>query len=387
MSKIKLIKKLRTHAISSLREFIQDSRAVGITLLACTIISLLLANSSAAAYLGLIEKQIPAPGFLHLPHNLIEWINDGLMAGFFFVVGMEIKKQLLSGELSSPRQAALPIAGAIGGMLVPAAIYLLINRNTAYHHGWGIPMATDIAFSLGVASLLGNRVPLALKVFLMALAIIDDLGAIVVIAVFYGKDIAWLYLLYASALLLLLWLIARNKRFAGWMLLPFGLLLWYFLFQSGIHATIAGVLLAVAVPTGKLEAYVHRLHDPIHFGVLPLFALANTAIVLPAGWAEGLLSPLSIGVFAGLVIGKPLGISLFAWLMIRMGWSELPAGTSWWQLAGMSVLAGIGFTMSIFITVLAFDDTGWQDISKLAILLAGLVSVVTGLLVLGRAGK
>ncbi len=193
-----MIKKIGTQAISSLRKFIQDSRAVGITLLACTMLSLFLANSPwSAAYLGFIEKKMGVPGRLHLPHNLIEWINDGLMASFFFVVGMEIKKQLLAGELSSPRQAALPIAGAIGGMLVPAAIFLLINRNTAYHDGWGIPMATDIAFSLGVASLLGNRVPLALKVFLMALAIIDDLGAIIVIAVFYGKDIAWLYLVYA----------------------------------------------------------------------------------------------------------------------------------------------------------------------------------------------
>lgn len=351
-------------------------------------LSLFLANSPwSAAYLGFIEKKMGVPGRLHLPHNLIEWINDGLMASFFFVVGMEIKKQLLAGELSSPRQAALPIAGAIGGMLVPAAIFLLINRNTAYHNGWGIPMATDIAFSLGVASLLGNRVPLALKVFLMALAIIDDLGAIIVIAVFYGKDIAWLYLVYAILLLLLLWLVTRSRRFSGWLLFPFGLLLWYFLFNSGIHATIAGVLLAVVVPIGKLETYIHRLHDPVHFVVLPLFALANTAIALPTGWTEGLLSPLSIGVFTGLVIGKPLGISCFAWLMVRLRWSELPAGTSWRQLAGMSVLAGIGFTMSIFMTVLAFDNAGWQDISKLAILLAGLVSVVTGLLVLGRTGK
>jgi len=377
---------IRQKIVTGIREFIGDSRAVGITLLVCTITSMVLANSSLAGwYHELIETKLPVPAMLHLPHNVIEWINDGLMAAFFFLVGMEIKKQLLDGELSSVKNAVLPIAGALGGMLVPAMIFLLINRQQPYHNGWGIPMATDIAFSLGVASLLGKKVPLPLKIFLMALAIIDDLGAIIVIAIFYGGEISWLHLLYSAGLLTLTLVYTKWVRFSGWLLIPLAIGLWYFVFNSGIHATIAGVLLALVVPLDRLDNYIHRLHDSVSFIILPLFALANTAIHLPDNWLAGLTTPLSIGVFCGLVIGKPLGIGLLAWMVVRLGWAALPEGVSWWQLIGMAVLAGIGFTMSIFITLLAFTDIEWQDISKLAILLAGIVSVLLGLLILQRA--
>ncbi|GAO44753.1 Na+/H+ antiporter NhaA [Flavihumibacter petaseus] len=365
---------------------------MGIVLLACTVISLLLANSSIGmTYLHLIEQETPSGQSLglHLPHTLLHWINDGLMSIFFFMAGMEIKRELLVGELSSVRKASLPVAGAIGGMLVPAIIYLAINRNTPWEAGWGVPMATDIAFSLGVASLLSRRVPVSLKIFLMALAIIDDLGAILVIALFYGGTVHTLYLLLALALFALIYL---AHKFLWHTLRPAmtiigGILLWYCILQSGVHATIAGVLLAFTIPEDKLGNYVHALHDVVSFIILPLFALTNTAIVLPENLAETLFSPLAWGVAGGLVLGKPLGITLFAWMAVKLGWGQKPKDATWTQLAGIGALAGIGFTMSIFITMLAFDDTGLQNIAKLAILAAAVLSIVLGLLILGRAAR
>lgn len=387
MSPIPTLRRIiRKQIISPVQEFIKDSRAVGITLLACTALSLILTNTGwGSSYLALIEREIHLSDTLHLPHSLLHWINDGLMAVFFFLVGMEIKRELLIGELSSLKKASLPIAGAIGGMLVPAAIYLFFNAKTEFQAGWGIPMATDIAFSLGVASLLGNRVPVTLKIFLMALAIIDDLGAILVIALFYGNDFSWMNLLYAAIVYALLLGLLKWKKNSLLVIIVGGILLWYFIFNSGIHATIAGVLLAFVVPLEKLGDYIHGLHDPVNFIILPLFALANTAILLPDDIIAGFSSSLSWGVLIGLVVGKPIGITLLAWLTVKMGWGEKPAGTSWTQILGIGILAGIGFTMSIFITMLAFSTLETQNISKLAILAGAILSVTLGLITLGLA--
>lgn len=379
---------IKKQLISPIQEFIKDSRSVGIILLACTIISLIIANSSwKDNYVHLMERHVWVPAFLHLPHSILHWINDGLMAVFFFLVGMEIKRELMIGELSSLKKSSLPVAAALGGMLVPAGIFLIFNADTEYHPGWGIPMATDIAFSLGVASLLGKRVPVSLKIFLMALAIIDDLGAIVVIAVFYGGSISWGYLAAAAGLLGLLHLLNKLRGNTWGVTLLIGLLVWYCLFNSGIHATIAGVLVAFLVPLERLPKYVHALHDPVNFIILPLFALANTAIEIPGNFGEAMSSPLSWGILGGLVLGKPIGITLASWLTIKLGLGERPSGTNWMQLIGMGALAGIGFTMSIFITMLAFDHLETQNLAKLAILIAALVSVLLGLVLLGLAGK
>ncbi|KIC95067.1 pH-dependent sodium/proton antiporter [Flavihumibacter solisilvae] len=379
---------MRKQLISPIQEFIKDSRAVGVTLLVCTVVSLVLANSGfSEKYLSIIEREVhPVKGLL-LPHTILHWINDGLMALFFFLVGMEIKRELLLGELSSVKKASLPIAAALGGMIVPALIFLYFNGQSPYHSGWGIPMATDIAFSLGVASLLGSRVPVSLKIFLMALAIIDDLGAIAVIAVFYGGVINWMYLLAGAVLVLVLYLFTKFGWQRWGVTLVGGILLWYCILNSGIHATIAGVLIAFLVPLGKLSHYEHSLHDFVNFIILPLFALANTAIVIPDNISEALMTHLSWGIITGLVVGKPLGISLFSWLTIRSGLSEPPTGTSWVQLVGIGALAGIGFTMSIFITMLAFADPSAQNISKISILLGAILSIILGLVLLAIPRK
>jgi NhaA family Na+:H+ antiporter len=385
---IRLRRIIRKQLISPIQEFIKDSRAVGVTLLVCTVVSLVLANSGfSEKYLSIIEREVhPVTGLL-LPHTILHWINDGLMALFFFLVGMEIKRELLLGELSSVKKASLPIAAALGGMIVPALIFLYFNGQTPYHSGWGIPMATDIAFSLGVASLLGSRVPVSLKIFLMALAIIDDLGAIAVIAVFYGGAINWMYLLAGAILVLVLYLFTKFGWQRWGVTLVGGILLWYCILNSGIHATIAGVLVAFLVPLGKLSHYEHSLHDFVNFIILPLFALANTAIVIPDNIAEALMTHLSWGIITGLVVGKPLGITLFSWLTIRSGLSEPPTGTSWVQLVGIGALAGIGFTMSIFITMLAFTDPSAQNISKISILLGAILSIIMGLVLLAIPRK
>jgi Na+:H+ antiporter, NhaA family len=374
---------IRKKFISPIREFIKDSRAVGITLLVCTAFSLIMSNSRwQVKYLSFWDWSLHLPAPLHGPHTLIHWINDLLMAVFFFLVGMEIKRELIIGELSSTRKAIMPAAAAIGGMIVPAALFALANKGSVYAHGWGIPMATDIAFSLGVASLLGNRVPVSLKIFLMALAIIDDLGAILVIALFYGGQVSWWYLLTG----LWLWLVGLylNKRVSThWILqLILGLLIWYCIFNSGIHATIAGVLAAFMIPVKQLEDYEHSFHDPVNFICLPLFALANTAIVLPANLMDLFSHSLTWGILLGLLIGKPLGITLFTWLIQKWGLGEIPKGTHFGQIVGLGILGGIGFTMSIFITMLAFNDPHAQDIAKMAVLLASILAMILGGLVL-----
>jgi Na+:H+ antiporter, NhaA family len=339
--------------LSPIYQFLHDSRAVGIVLICCTIVSLVLTNSSAQeAYVNFWETPLHLSE--HLPHTLLHWINDGLMMPFFFLVGMEIKRELTTGELSTFRKSILPVLAAIGGMICPAIIYLLFNAGTPNAQGWGIPMATDIAFSLGILSLLGNRVPVNLKIFLTALAIIDDLGAILTIAIFYTASIQTTYLLAAAGIMLVLVILNLCKvKQLIFYIIP-GLLLWYCIYNSGIHATIAGVLLAGCIPMKRLPMLVNRLHDPVNFVIMPVFALSNTAIALPPDMLQAFNNGISYGVIAGLVIGKPLGITGISFLATRLKIAALPEDTSWSQLLGVSMIAGIGFTMSIFISTLAF---------------------------------
>lgn len=372
-------------AIRKIQEFIADSRAVGIVLMGCTILSLALANSPASgAWLGWWNLS-PGTGHhwtigpLHLPNSISDWLNDAGMSVFFLMAGMEIKRELTSGELSTFRQALLPAVAAIGGMLLPAILFTIFTRGTVYAHGWGIPMATDIAFSLGVASILGSRIPLSLKIFLTALAIIDDLGAIVTIALFYSQGISLYYLLAGlgiwGCLLTLNWF----KAPFGWVQWLLGLVLWYCIFNSGLHATVAGVLFALAVPTEKLQTWEHRLHVPVNFVIIPLFALAGTAIHAPAGGWALFRTPLALGILSGLLVGKTLGIAGAVYLFVRLGIAALPTGSNWKQVIGIGLLAGIGFTMSIFITLLAFDRPDVQDTAKIAVLAASLLAIIGGL--------
>ena len=361
---------------------IHDSRSLGIILTICAIISLLWANSAmAGAYTGFWLKEIHLPGQIHLPHSLLHWINDFLMAIFFFLVGLEIKRELLEGELREIRKALLPIFGAIGGMVVPAFLYNLFNKGTAYAQGWGIPMATDIAFSLGIASLLGKRVPASLKIFLTALAIIDDLGAIAMIAIFYGGKIQWLYMGLSVLSGVLLFVFGKH-RFPLALRVPLALALWYFVFNSGVHATVAGVIFAFTIPMEEMSRIEQKLHTPVNFLILPVFALANTAIILPPDVLSALNTKLNHGILAGLVIGKPLGIVLFCYLLVRLHWGKLPTNVNWMEVTGVGMLAGIGFTMSIFISMLAFTDPSVQDIAKIGVLLASLLSVLLGAITL-----
>lgn len=375
---------LKRFIISPVKEFIRDSRAVGIVLICCTILSMLLANSPfAGSYTGFwqTELKMPAEG-VHLPHTVLHLINDALMAIFFFLVGLEIKRELLVGELASIKKSLLPIIAAIGGMAVPAAIYLLWCGNTAFSKGWGIPMATDIAFSLGVLSLLGKRAPLSLRIFLTALAIIDDLGGILAIAIFYAGEINWAYLFFAAALLFFLGMLnlAKVKRYYIYLL--FGVFLWYFVFNSGVHATIAGVLLAFTIPLHKIEELEHALHDPVNFIILPLFALANTAIMLPANFNFIFSSPVTYGIICGLVLGKPIGIYLFSMASVHLKIASLPEGMHRKQLLGMGMIAGIGFTMSIFMATLAFEVPEVQLIAKVAIIAASFIAGLAGFIFL-----
>jgi NhaA family Na+:H+ antiporter len=370
-----------------LEEFIHDSRSIGIMLLSCTFLSLLLANIPFASepYRHFWETGFDGTanhhaniGFLSLPNSSLLLINDLLMAIFFFLAGMEIKREMVCGELSSFKKSLLPIVAAVGGMAVPAVLFALFNNGTVYSKGWAIPTATDIAFTLGVASLLGNKVPVALKVFLTALAIIDDLGAIIVIAIFYGGKIQLVYLIGCLACVIGLLLLNRFKlKFGIWNLL-FGILLWYCMFNSGIHATVAGVVFAFLVPTKYLENFEMKIHAPVYFLIMPIFALANTAILFPDNIGQSLSGTLSWGIIIGLFIGKPLGICLVSFIFTKTKMAELPTDTNWPQMIGAGMLAGIGFTMSIFIATLAFASNEEQDIAKISVLLASLLSMLVG---------
>ena len=364
----------------TLKGFMESEKSGGLTLIVCTLISILLANSSIGeGYRGFWETHAGS-------HTIAEWINDGLMAIFFLLVGLELIQEIYEGELSNVKRAMLPISGALGGMLIPAAIYMSLNFGTDTHAGFGIPMATDIAFALGVLSLLGNRVPISLKVFLTALAVIDDLGAIIVIALFYTTSLAWAYLLIAIGIFILLLLL--NKKFKITNLIPYiigGVIMWYCMLHSGVHATIAGVLLAITIPfkKGDPKCLSNRmqsaLHYPVAFAILPIFALANTAMLIEGNWDQSIGEPFALGIILGLIVGKPIGITLFSFISVKMGLCALPRGVKWKALLGAGMLGGIGFTMSIFITLLAFKgNIHYINESKLMILLASLASGIIG---------
>jgi Na+:H+ antiporter, NhaA family len=359
-------------------EFFKTEKASGLVLIACTLVSVSLANSGiAASYLPL--WQLPLFG-----QTISYWINDGVMTVFFLLVGLEIEREIYVGELSQARKALLPVAAAIGGMLVPALFHFSLNAGTATQAGIGIPMATDIAFALGVLSLLGRRVPLSVKVFLTALAIIDDLGAIVVIAVFYSGSLSVVNLLIAVCIIAVLFMCNRLRINSLAVYLVGGIFLWHFVHQSGIHATISGVILAFLVPFGKGDAsspshrLQHALHYPVAFFVLPVFALANTSLAIAPGWYASLLQPNSLGIALGLLLGKPLGITLFSWLGVKTRLMAVPDDLTWKHIGSVSVLGGVGFTMSIFITLLAFQDPLIVQQSKIVILIASLIAGCAG---------
>jgi Na+:H+ antiporter, NhaA family len=377
----------RVQSTGLFQRFFNSEKAGGLILIICTAISLIVANSSMG---NDFVHFWHTPVFLQLgnisiPFRIEEWINDGLMTIFFLMVGLEIERELYIGELSSAKNAILPILAAVGGMTVPALIHFVFNHGKPEQAGIGIPMATDIAFSLGVLSLIGKRIPISLKIFLTALAIIDDLGAIIIIAIFYTKSFSFYFLGLALGLLLILIVLNRRNIYSLWAYLPAGILLWYFLYRSGIHPTLSGVLLAFTIPfrknMEKQPSYVlqHALHTPVNFFIIPLFALANTAIHLPAGWKEEVLNSNSLGISFGLLLGKPLGIVGFSMLGTALGIAKLPREISIKKLIGMGLLAGIGFTMSIFISNLAFSsDPDLIQSSKVAVLIASILSAILG---------
>jgi NhaA family Na+:H+ antiporter len=370
-----------------LHGYLHSNRSIGITLLMCTAVSLLLANLSFSNnwYQHFWHQSLDGTtshhthlGWLNIPNSLSVFINDFLMAVFFFLAGMEIKREFITGELSSIQKSLLPMVAAVGGMLMPAILFAFIARGNAYMQGWAIPTATDIAFTLGVISLLGRNVPAGLKIFVTALAIIDDLGAILVIAIFYGGALQWGYLLIVLIIVgILIFLNKRGFRF-GWLHILLGLIMWYCMFNSGIHATVAGVIFALLVPVHLLRRFEDMIHIPVYFLILPAFALANTALVLPEHPLQTLSGPLSAGIMAGLVIGKPLGIALSCYFLVSRKWAQLPTGVNWYKLIGAGMLAGIGFTMSIFISALAFTGGPVEDMAKISVLVASLLAMVIG---------
>ncbi|MFH1195572.1 MAG: Na+/H+ antiporter NhaA [bacterium] len=387
------IRKIKNVRLDLFRDFIDSEKSSGYILITLTLISVFIANSLMGTdYINLWRSYIDFSfGAVELKYSIEHWINDGLMVIFFLLVGLEIEREIYIGELSSFKKASLPVIAAIGGMIIPAAIHFIFNAGTPTQKGFGIPMATDIAFALGVLSLLGNRIPLSLKIFLTALAIIDDLGAIIIIAVFYTSDLSMAYLLGSLSVFVILLLMNKAKvnHLSPYLLL--GLVMWYLMLKSGVHATIAGVLLAFAIPFRKKGdnniSYIlqKRLHKPVAFLILPLFALANTAIVIPDDFFASVTMTNSIGIIAGLVIGKPLGIIVFSYIAVKAGIGLLPGELNWRLLFGAACLAGIGFTMSIFITNLAFSETGIVVASKLSIILASTLAAAVGLSILKMA--
>ena len=422
------------------REFARVEASGGIVLLACTAVALAWANSPwAASYEALWSARgsVEVAGAV-LSMDLRHWVNDGLMALFFFVVGLEIKREILAGELAGLRRAALPVAAAVGGMVVPALFYVAFTRGTAGAAGWGIPMATDIAFALGVLALLGSRVPLALKVFLTALAIVDDIGAVLVIALFYTSEVSWAALLAGVGIVALLFAANRGGARSPIIYALGGLVAWGAFLESGVHATIAGVLVAMTVPawvrldapallarvrdatdsleeaqarggsvlTDQLQRHAlldlesaceraqapmqrleHALHPWVSFVVMPVFALANAGIALDSGAVTALGHPVALGVMAGLVAGKPLGITLSAWLAVRAGVAALPEGVTWRHVHGAAWLGGIGFTMSLFVAGLAFGDGNLLSVAKVGVLAASSVAGVVGFIMLRTAAR
>ena len=383
---------IRDDATDSIDEFSQSSPWPGVTLIAVALVAFIWANSGYAnLYTAIRDFPLRLP-VINLEKPLELWVNDLLMAVFFLYVGLELKREVLKGELSNPRRAALSIAGALGGMVVPALLYTLVNSgNSSGARGWGIPMATDIAFAVGVLSLLGKRVPLALKVFLVALAVVDDMGAVIVIGLFYTSSLDLVMLL--AALGVFAALVGLNAARVPWMTpyLLLGLMLWYFVYKSGLHATIAGVLLATTIPLGMqertmLERLEHRLAPLVSFCVMPVFALFNAGVPIAAA-LQGGVNLVTVGAFVGLVLGKPIGIVGFAWLAVRFKLAELPQGVNWSMILGGGLLGGIGFTMALFIASLAFKNDALLESAKLGVLVASVVAALLGLIWLRFALK
>lgn len=412
--------------LSPAQDFVRTVGSSGIVLILAALLAFAWANSPwAADYFGILDTKVGVRfGDFALEKPLLLWVNDLLMALFFFLVGLEIKRELIVGELRSRRKAALPIAGALGGMLVPALIFIGLNLGQPSLRGWGIPMATDIAFALGVLALLGDRVSPSLKIFLLALAIVDDLGAVLVIAAFYTESLD----AGSLGLAALAWVVALGYGRLGAarpaVFAAIGIVMWYFMLKSGIHSTVAGVLMALAVPLRhqltadeleselrplmdtdgefeevevmieRFEDVLDRAHSPLHnmehtlapivaFLIMPVFAFFNAGVAIVGG-GTALVGPVSIGVALGLLLGKPIGIMLFAWLAVRSGVTELPAGTSWTALTGVAFLAGIGFTMSLFIGSLAFGPSADLDAAKVGVLVASVLAALTGLVFLSQ---
>jgi len=378
--------------------FFKLEAASGLMLLIAAIIALIISNSNlSSSYFDILNTHILlGTSKIGLDLSILHWINDVLMAIFFFVVTLEIKREFIHGELSKPKQALLPIVGAVGGMLVPALIYIFINFGNGYTlNGWAIPSATDIAFSIGVLSLLGSRVPISLKIFLTALAIIDDLGAIIIIAFFYSSDLQYMYLLLM--LVSFLFLVILNKigvrKFSPYFLI--GLILWFFTHESGIHSTISGVLLACVIPHRtnekdfslllKLE---HFLSPYVAFGIMPLFAFANAGVNLEGLTFDSILLPIPLGILLGLFIGKQFGVFLFSFVSVKLKFAEMPSNSNWIKFYGVGILTGIGFTMSLFVGNLAFvdyvDDMGGV---KIGVLVGSTLSAVFGYLLLLLSSK
>ena len=363
-------------------DFFNSEKAGGIVLIICTLVSLLISNSSLGEnYVHFWHTEFAGHTFEH-------WINDGLMTIFFLLIGLELEREIYNGELSNIKNSLLPISAALGGMLLPAGLFLLLNFGTSTQSGAGIPMATDIAFALGILSLLGNKVPTSLKIFLTALAVIDDLGAILIIAIFYTKNLIWINLIIALSIFGFLLILNRLKVHN---LIPYligGVFMWYFMLNSGVHATITGVLLAFAIPFSSGDEksgsiILQRiLHFPIAFIILPIFALANTAIVISSDWHLGLTEHYTLGIALGLILGKPIGIALFSFLSVKLKICKLPEDINWKAVIGVGFLGGIGFTMSIFITLLAFSDSEHINNSKIMILISSLIAGLIGFIYL-----
>jgi NhaA family Na+:H+ antiporter len=379
--------KRETHSFS---EFIKSEQASGVILILCVVISVVIGNTLANnGFTKLLSFELgyQSPA-IQLKYSTLSWINDGLMAVFFFLIGLEIKSEFIDGHLSDFKVAAVPVFAAVGGAIIPALIFFALNHHAPSAKGWAIPMATDIAFALGVLALLGKLVPPALKVLLSTLAVVDDLLAIIVIAVFYSSTLHWLYLAVATAIFLGLLLMNRlGVKHLVFYILP-GLILWYLIHHSGIHATIAGVLTALTIPVKNkasqpvLQKLAHSLNTPVNFIIMPVFALANTNITFQPAMVNGLVSVLGLGIMLGLVFGKPVGVMLFAWLTVKFKAGTLPAQVTWRHIAGMGMLAGIGFTMSVFISLLSFGNHPYNTVAKFAILVASLVSGIAGFLYL-----
>ena len=383
--------------MSNLKEFLKLESASGIILVMAAVVAMILANSPLSVYYSLlidmpVEIRV---GPLELAKPLLLWINDGLMAVFFFLVGLELKRELLEGELNQPAKIVLPAIGAVGGMLVPAMIYSFFNTgDETAMQGWAIPTATDIAFALGVLSLLGNRVPVSLKVFLVSLAIFDDMGAIVIIALFYTADISTLSLIIASICLFILFILNRRNTDEMSPYIIIGAIMWVAVLKSGVHATLAGVLLAFFIPIkhknhperSLLKELEHDLHGAVAFIILPVFAFANSGISLSGVGFDQLLHPVPLGIAAGLFLGKQLGVFAFCWIGIKLGIAKMPEGISWGVLYGASMITGIGFTMSLFIGSLSFEQTGVNLLfdERLGIIVGSLLSAILGYLLLKR---